>query len=111
MGTTPGKLRLIQLLRDASEDPESVKNEDWIGEPVRNIMHHMHADRSGLTEKTPDEGSNRPKSPGPGIKPSDSGQSSPQNPEMNPDPEESKEGGNSAGQAGEAPSPGKQNGS
>jgi hypothetical protein len=111
MGTTPGKLRLIQILRDASEDPESVKNEDWIGEPVRNIMRHMHADRSGQTEQIPAEGSKRPKSPGPGINPSDSGPYGPQNPEINPGPEEPKENGNTAGQAGEASSPGKQNGS
>ena len=38
LGTTPGKLNLIQKLQASSSDPDSIVYEDWINKPVKEFM-------------------------------------------------------------------------
>ncbi|HKL79181.1 MAG TPA: hypothetical protein VJ888_01955 [Mobilitalea sp.] len=38
LGVTPGKLNLVEKLRDSSSDPASVNLEDWLDKPVKDIM-------------------------------------------------------------------------
>lgn len=39
MGTSAGKLLLIERLKDSSEDPDSFDETEWLDEPVRDIVH------------------------------------------------------------------------
>lgn len=38
LGTTPGKLNLVQKLQASSDTPDSIKVEDWLNKPVKEIM-------------------------------------------------------------------------
>ncbi len=66
LGTTPGKLRLIQMLRESSEDPGSINDNDWIDKPVREIMQQIHTNQPDWQNESPDEegGPEKPMNPG-----------------------------------------------
>ena len=53
MGTTAGKLRLIELLRESADDPNSIMDEDWVDESVRNIMQQMNFNHRGVPRNGP----------------------------------------------------------
>lgn len=38
LGTTPGKLNLVEKLKASSTDPDSITTEDWLDKPVKEIM-------------------------------------------------------------------------
>lgn len=38
LGTTPGKLNLVEKLKESSTDSESIDTEEWLNKPVKEIM-------------------------------------------------------------------------
>jgi hypothetical protein len=63
LGTTPGKLRLIQFLRESTANPDAVTDSDWIDKPVREIMHQIHRNRSDSANKKPTQEDNNLRPP------------------------------------------------
>lgn len=47
LGITPGKLNLIEKLKASSADPDSIKIEDWMNKPVKEIMRAINDNKSG----------------------------------------------------------------
>lgn len=45
LGVTPGKLRLVEKLKESVEDPDSVVVEEWVDKPVKEIMAAVNANR------------------------------------------------------------------
>ncbi|MFA9380219.1 MAG: hypothetical protein ACERKO_04075 [Acetanaerobacterium sp.] len=46
LGVTPGKLNLVEKLRDCSADPDSVNMQEWLGKSVRDIMQATKQNRT-----------------------------------------------------------------
>ncbi len=46
LGVTPGKLNLVEKLRDSSADPNSIVIKDWLDKPVKDIMKAIKANDS-----------------------------------------------------------------
>ena len=46
MGTTPGKLNLIEKLQESSNDPASVDTQEWLNKPVKEIMKAIKGNRT-----------------------------------------------------------------
>ena len=38
LGVTPGKLNLVEKLKESSEDPDSIDMNEWLNKPVKEIM-------------------------------------------------------------------------
>lgn len=79
LGTTPGRLNLVQKLQESSETPDDVKVEDWLHKPVKDIMKAIQQNRKvGRTPETRNTHSRNPSS-------SQSGQSSQPSASSQPD--------------------------
>ncbi len=52
LGTTPGKLNLVQKLQQSSAAPDSVNVEDWLNKPVKEIMKAIQQNKKDV--KIPD---------------------------------------------------------
>ena len=46
MGTTPGKLNLIEKLQESTDDPASVDAQEWLNKPVKEIMKAIKGNRT-----------------------------------------------------------------
>jgi hypothetical protein len=73
LGTTPGKLRLIQMLTETSGNSDSTDQNTWISEPVKKILEEVERHRVNQQEKSPDGTNNAPSDPPEGRE--DTGQS------------------------------------
>lgn len=45
LGVTPGKLNLVEKLKESSEDPESIDINEWLDKPVKEIMAEIKENR------------------------------------------------------------------
>lgn len=45
LGVTPGKLNLVEKLQASAENPDEVNLEDWLNQPVKEIMKEMKENR------------------------------------------------------------------
>lgn len=45
LGVTPGKLNLVEKLRDSAENPDDVDIEEWLDKPVKEIMREIKDNR------------------------------------------------------------------
>ncbi len=45
LGVTPGKLRLVEKLRESAPDPDSIVVEEWVDKPVREIISAMRENK------------------------------------------------------------------
>lgn len=54
LGITPGKLNLIEKLQASSDDPESIKVEDWMNKPVKEIMKTIKENKKNQKVTTTD---------------------------------------------------------
>ena len=103
MGTSAGKLLLIERLKDSSEDPDSFDETEWLNEPVRDIVHATKSNgNSGNNENKSDdfcdlEGEDCPDNPG--LPPSNTPFVNPGNPsnENKSDNAEKDNSGNNSG--------------
>lgn len=50
LGTTPGKINLIEKLIAGSADPDSISIEDYINMPIKDIMHAINDSGNGSTD-------------------------------------------------------------
>lgn len=58
LGVTPGKLNLVEKLRDSAETPDDVDLQEWLNKPVKEIMQGIKENRKTAKagKKSPDEG-------------------------------------------------------
>lgn len=47
LGTTPGKLNLVQKLQAGAQDPDSIDVQDWLTKPVKDIMKAIKTEKQG----------------------------------------------------------------
>jgi hypothetical protein len=52
LGTTPGKLNLVQKLQASTKNPDSINTKDWLKKPVKEIMKAIISEK--LESKLPD---------------------------------------------------------
>ncbi|SHL40188.1 hypothetical protein SAMN02745136_04805 [Anaerocolumna jejuensis DSM 15929] len=45
LGVTPGKLNLVEKLKQSAADPNSIKVEEWLNKPVKDIMKEIKKNR------------------------------------------------------------------
>ena len=56
LGTTPGKLNLVQKLRSEVQDPDSIDVQEWLTKPVKEIMKAIKTEkRETKSEDTPSD--------------------------------------------------------
>ncbi|MDF2541827.1 MAG: hypothetical protein K0S47_1545 [Herbinix sp.] len=55
LGVTPGKLNLIEKLQASAADPDSIKIEDWLNKPVKEIMKATKDNKKLGKNASPDE--------------------------------------------------------
>lgn len=103
MGTSAGKLVLIERLKAASEDPDSFDESEWIDVPVRDIVHATQArgnsGNSGNTADDSGDAGNEGRSDHSGVPSSNAPSVNPDNPsnESKSDNADKDNSGNSSG--------------
>lgn len=55
LGTTPGKLNLVQKLQESASDPTAINTEEWLNKPVKDIMKEIKANRKDSTDDKQDD--------------------------------------------------------
>jgi len=52
LGTTPGKLNLVEKLKESSADPDSIDIESWLDKPVKDIMKAIKDNKGNNSNKS-----------------------------------------------------------
>lgn len=55
LGTTPGKLNLVQKLQESASDPTAINTEEWLNKPVKDIMKEIKANRKDSRDDKQDD--------------------------------------------------------
>ena len=55
LGTTPGKLNLVQKLQESVSDPTAINTEEWLNKPVKDIMKEIKANRKDSRDDKQDD--------------------------------------------------------
>lgn len=58
LGVTPGKLNLVEKLKESASDPDSIAIEEWINKPVKDIMKEIKKNRETAVADQPDTSDN-----------------------------------------------------
>ncbi len=68
LGVTPGKLNLVEKLRDSAEDSDMVDMEEWLDKPVKEIMYEIKMNREkNKLDSPPDDPSESKAKPEPRV--------------------------------------------
>jgi len=67
LGVTPGKLNLVERLKESSSDPDRYDLDEWLGKPVKEIMKAIKNNRASVPEEQPTETTTAPVVPSPEV--------------------------------------------